>query len=229
LTDMLKRRPDESALLLLMGQTQSAKGRTDEAKTIFKRVITQQPKNEAAYRSLSELYANEKSFNEAASILKEGLKENPDNLNLRLSQASLSLARGDNDGAIAAYEAVLKDDPNALLAVNNLASLLLDERTDRASLDRAVQLAERLKSSDLPQFQDTYAWAQVKRGNTAEAVKLLESVIARVPSFSAARYHLAQGYLAMGRAAQANEQLKLALGAEPDGTPLKDKIRAAIR
>ncbi|MDU6239010.1 MAG: tetratricopeptide repeat protein, partial [Bradyrhizobium sp.] len=92
-----------------------------------------------------------------------------------------------------------------------------------------VQLAERLKSSDLPQFQDTYAWAQVKRGNTAEAVKLLESVIARVPSFSAARYHLAQGYLAMGRAAQANEQLKLALGAEPDGTPLKDKIRAAIR
>ncbi|MDU6494771.1 tetratricopeptide repeat protein, partial [Bradyrhizobium sp.] len=130
---------------------------------------------------------------------------------------------------IAAYEAVLKDDPNALLAVNNLASLLLDERTDRASLDRAVQLAERLKSSDLPQFQDTYAWAQVKRGNTAEAVKLLESVIARVPSFSAARYHLAQGYLAMGRAAQANEQLKLALGAEPDGTPLKDKIRAAIR
>ncbi|WP_240535735.1 tetratricopeptide repeat protein [Bradyrhizobium sp. STM 3809] len=229
LTDMLKRRPEDSGLLLLMGQTQSAKGRAEEAKTIFKRVITQEPKNEAGYRLLAEVFVQEKSFNEAAGVLKDGLKENPNNLNLRLSQAGLAVSRGDNDGAISGYEAVLKDDPNALLAVNNLASLLLDERTDKASIDRGIQLAERLKSSDLPQFQDTYAWAQIKRGNTAEAIKLLEGLVARVPSFSAARFHLAQGYLALGRGAQANEQLKLALGAEPDGTPLKDKIRAAIR
>ncbi|MGJ4892970.1 tetratricopeptide repeat protein [Bradyrhizobium sp. HKCCYLS3077] len=229
LADVLKRRPDDSGLLLLMGQTQSAKGRTDEAKALFKRVIAQEPKNEAGYRLLSELYVNEKSFNEASGILKDGLREIPDNLNLRLGQAGLALSRGDNDAAMTAYEAVLKDDPNALLAVNNLASLLLDERTDKASLDRAFQLAEQLKSSDLPQFQDTYAWAQMKRGNTAEAIKLLEGVIARVPGFSAARYHLAQGYLSTGRATQANEQLKLALASEPDGTPLKDKIRAAIK
>ncbi len=77
------------------------------------------------------------------------------------------IRKGDVDAAIAAYEAILKDQPNSLLAVNNLVSLLLDNRSDKASLERAAELAERLKNSNVPQFQDTFGWAQYKSGNTA--------------------------------------------------------------
>jgi predicted Zn-dependent protease len=205
------------------------KGKTEEAKASFKAVIAKQPKNEAAYRSLSELYSAQKSFDEAANVLHEALSENPGNLNLRLTEASLFLSRGDTNAAIASYEAILKDEPNSLLAANNLANLLLDERSDKASLDRAVELSERLKNSDLAQFQDTVGWVQYKRGSTAEAVKTLEAVVARATNFPAARYHLGQSYLAAGRAAQASEQFKLALGQEPDGTALKNKLRAALK
>jgi tetratricopeptide (TPR) repeat protein len=229
LSDMLTRYPSNAELLLLIGQTQAVKGKTEEAKASFKAVIAKQPKNEAAYRSLSELYSAQKSFDEAANVLHEALSENPGNLNLRLTEASLFLSRGDTNAAIASYEAILKDEPNSLLAANNLANLLLDERSDKASLDRAVELSERLKNSDLAQFQDTVGWVQYKRGSTAEAVKTLEAVVARATNFPAARYHLGQSYLAAGRAAQASEQFKLALGQEPDGTALKNKLRAALK
>ena len=57
--------------------------------------------------------------------------------------------------AIAQYEAILKDQPNSLVAINNLVSLLLDYRSDKESLDRAFSLADALKNSNVPQFQDT--------------------------------------------------------------------------
>ena len=81
----------------------------------------------------------------------------PDNVNLRLSLAGLQILKGDHNAAIAQYEAILKDQPNSLVAINNLVSLLLDYRSDKASLDRAFSLSEALKNSNVPQFQDTLA------------------------------------------------------------------------
>jgi len=36
-------------------------------------------------------------------------------------------------------------------------------------------------------------------------------------------------YAAIGQSSQANEQFQKALALEPDGTPLKDSIRAAMK
>jgi Tfp pilus assembly protein PilF len=57
----------------------------------------------------------------------------------------------------------------------------------------------------------------------------LEAVTEQAPNFAAARYHLAMSYVAAGQTAQAAEQFKTALNLEPDGTALKEKIRAAMK
>ncbi len=183
----------------------------------------------AAYTALSNFYLTQKNFAEAANILQAGLKERPDSLNLRLAWAGLLISKGDTDGAIAAYEAILKDQPNSPLAANNLASLLVDNRSDKASLDRAATLADVLKASSVPQFQDTVGWIQFKRGNTADATRILEDVAKQASSLAVVHYHLGMSYAAAGQATQAAEQFKTALNLEPDGTDLKEKIRAAMK
>jgi pentatricopeptide repeat protein len=227
--DMLKRFPSNAELLVLLGQTQSAKGKSDEAQKSFRSAIAQQPKDEVGYKALSALYAEKNNFGEANDVIQAGLKERPDSLDFRLTSAQLFIRKGDIPAAVAAYEAILKDQPNSLLAVNNLVSLMLDNLQDKPSLQRATELAERLKSSTVPQFQDTYGWAQYKRGNTADAVKTLEAAVGKLPNLAALRYHLGMSYVAAGQAAKAADQFKAALALEPDGTDLKDKIRTAMK
>jgi tetratricopeptide (TPR) repeat protein len=229
LRDMLKKNPSNAQLLVLLAQTQAAAGKVAEAQSSFKVAIAQSPKDEGAYNALSNFYLRQKNLVEAGNTLQAGLKERPDSLNLRLAWAGLLINKGDNDGAIAAYEAVLKDQPNSLLAANNLASLLVDNRSDKASLDRAAALADVLKSSNVPQFLDTVGWIQYKRGNMADAMRLLEDVAKQASTLAVVHYHLGMSYAAAGQAAQAAEEFKTALNLEPDGTDLKEKIRAAMK
>jgi hypothetical protein len=59
-------------------------------------------------------------------------------------------------------------------ATNNLASLLLDRRTDSASLKKAQSLAVGLRKSPIPQFKDPLGWVSYCQGYYRTAVSLSE-------------------------------------------------------
>ena len=229
LQEINKKYPSNAEVLVLMGQTKLAQKKDDEAAQSFQGAIAQQPKDPVGYSALSDLYIRQKNYDAAGNVLQAGLKEMPANINFQLSSAGLQIAKGDHDAAIAQYEAILKDQPKALVAVNNLVSLLLDFRSDKASLDHAFQLADALKNSNVPQFQDTLGWAQFRQGDYKGAVSSLESAVAKAPNLAAAHYHLAMSYAASGEAEKSEEQLKLASALEPDGTALKESIRSAMK
>jgi pentatricopeptide repeat protein len=229
LQEMNKRLPANAEILVLLGRVWTSQKNDDEAIKAYKEAIAQQPRESVSYGALSELYVRQKNFDAAGDILQAGLKELPNDLNLRLASASLQISRGTNDAAIAQYESILKDQPNSLLAINNLVSLLLDYRSDTASLDRAFSLAEMLKNSSVPQFMDTVGWAQYRRGDFKGAVSTLEAAAEKLPDLAAAHYHLGMSYAAAGMPEKSAEQLKMALSLEPDGTALKESIRAALK
>ncbi len=81
----------------------------------------------------------------------------------------------------------------------------------------------------MPQFQDTFGWAQYKRGDTKGSVSTLEGIVAKLPNLAAVHYHLGMSYAATGAPEKAAEQFKAALALEPDGTALKENIRAAMK
>ncbi len=108
-----------------------------------------------------------------------------------------------------------------------MVSLLLD-RSDQDSLNRALALSDDLKNINVPQFQDTYGWAQYKRGDYKAAVSALENAATKAPKLAALHYHLGMSYKAIGVVDKADEQFKTALDLAPDGTPLKQTIRAAM-
>jgi tetratricopeptide (TPR) repeat protein len=226
---MFKKYPDNAEILVLMGQTKMAQNKNDDAQKNYKAAIAKQPKEPNGYSALSDLYVREKNYSSAVDIIQAGLREQPGNLNFRFTSAGLQILKGDQTGAITQYESILKDQPNSVLAINNLVSLLLDSRSDKESLDRAVSLAERLKGSTVPQFQDTYGWAQFKKGDAKNAVAMLETALEKLPNLTAVHYHLGMSYAATGQSDKATEQFQKALTLEPDGTSLKDRIRAAMK
>jgi cellulose synthase operon protein C len=229
LQELLAKYPDNAELLILMGQTKVAQNKLDDAQKVYRAAIAKQPKDPNSYSALSDLFVRQKDYGAAANVIQAGLQQQPQNLNLLLVAAGLQIQAGNDDGAIQQYEAILKDQPNSLLAVNNLASLLLDHRSDKQSIDRAIALTEKLKASAVPQFEDTVGWAQYKKGDTQGAVATLEAAVTKLPNLAAVHYHLGMSYTATGKADQAKEQFEKALELEPDGTPLKSNIRAALK
>jgi pentatricopeptide repeat protein len=229
LQEMQKKYPDNAEILILMGQTKLAQNKNDDAKKNYKAAIAKQPKDPNGYSALSDLYVREKDYNSAVEVIQAGLREQPGNLNFRFTSAGLQFLKGDQTSAITQYESILKDQPNSVLAINNLVSLLLDNRSDKESLDRAFSLAERLKGSTVPQFQDTYGWAQFKKGDAKNAVAMLETAQEKLPNLAAVHYHLGMSYAATGQSDKAAEQFQKALALEPEGTSLKDRIRAAMK
>ena len=229
LQEINKKFPANSQVLVLLGQTRIVQKKEDEAAQNFKKAIEQQPKDPVGYNALIDLYIRQRNFESAEITLKAALKEMPENVNIRLSYAGFQILKGDQDAAITEYEAILKDQPKVLVAINNLVSLLLDYRSDKASLDRAVALSDPLKNTNVPQFQDTFGWIQFRRGEFKEAIATLESAVAKLPDMAAIHYHLGMSYAAAGVAEKAAEQLNTALALEPDGTALKESIRAALK
>jgi len=230
LQDLNKRNPGNAELLVILGQTRLAQKRDQDAIASFQEAIKQKPKDPSGYAALSEYYIRIKNYDAAGNVLQSGLKEVPQNIPLRMTSASLQILKNDNLAAIAQYESILKDQPQAqsLVVINNLASLLLDTRSDKESLDRVAALAETLKASNVPQFQDTVGWARFKQGDVKSAIAILERA-AKSANLSAVHYHLGLAYAADGQTQKAKEELDTANKLEPDGTELKKNIQDAIK
>lgn len=229
LQDMNQRFPDNARLLVLLGQTKLAQKKDDEAIADFKQAMTKQPKDSAGYTALTEYYMRSKNYDAAEQVLQSGLKEMPKEVNFRLSLASLQILKGNNESAMAEYETILKEQPSAQIAANNLISLILDNRSDKESLDRAFSLSETIKDSGLPQVQDTLGWVRYKQGDLKGAISTLETAAAKSPNLAAVQYHLGMSYAAAGERDKAAIALKKAFDLEPDGTPLKESIRSAMK
>jgi pentatricopeptide repeat protein len=228
LQEMNQKFPGNAQLLVLTGQALVAQNKDEEALQSYKAAVAAQPKDPIGYNALYEFYDRKKNLDAAVDILQAGLRELPGNPNFRLALAGLQIQKGNNDAAIAQYEGILKDLPKSAVAINNLVSLLLDNRSDKDSLNQALALSNELKNSNVPQFQDTFGWAQYKRGDYEAAASVLENVAIKLPTLAAVHYHLGMSYKATGETEKAKEQFKIALDLEPEGTPLKQNIRAAM-
>ncbi len=96
-------------------------------------------------------------------------------------------------------------------AANNLAMLLVTYKTDRASLDRARDLAAGFVSSNDGGLLDTNGWVHFKRSENAEALPVLQRAAERSPDSKEIRYHLAMAELRAGLTERARDDLQTAL------------------
>lgn len=223
----LKTNPDNAEAYILSGSIKLTKSDTDGAAKDFEAAIKSQPKDSIGYKALADLYARERKFDDAEKTLHDGLEQLPKNFTLRLSAAGVQELKGDFEAAISLYEDMLKDQPGSMVVANNLASLLADHRSDKASLDRASQLALLLTKSQVPQFKDTLGWVAYRRDDYDHALPLLEGAGAELPNNALVHYHLGMGYMATGKNAKAADEFKKARDLATNDAALMIKIDAA--
>lgn len=152
---------------------------------------------------------------ETREILENGVKAIPKSQELRLLLATTLNEAGQVDRAIQEYETLLGQNPKALVAANNLASLLIDQKGDPQSLDRALALAKEFETSaPNPYFLDTLGWVHLKLGHRDEALRFIQQATAKAPDHPVLNYHLGIAYFKAGQMAEAKTHLQKALASQ---------------
>ncbi len=214
LDDILSGRPDHpyahgmlGEVLLLLKEETRAERELQEANRIKPDWVT-------PWLDRANLHTSRKNPSEAVQVLETGLKANPRSEELRVLLASMLNTMGQTDRAIKEYETVLRDNPQALVAANNLASMLADKKGDPPSLERALALSRDFeKVAPHPFFLDTLGWVYLKMGRSDDALRVIRQAVAKAPQHPVLNYHLGMAYYRAGEAKQARIYLEKAVHA----------------
>lgn len=217
---VLKKNPNHMDAWLLKGQLFAATGEMAKSLQVYSDLIRHLPNNPVGYQQLAMAQQLNKDMSAAEQTLQQGLAVAPKDFGLKLIQAGLYENQGKVEDAIKVYEESITIRPDSQVAINNLASMLAENRTDQVSLKRAYELATTLKDSKIPQFLDTYGWACYKVGQFAEAEAALKEVVKTMPDSPIYQYHLAKIYIAKNDKMLAKQALQKAIKAA-NGRPFR--------
>jgi tetratricopeptide (TPR) repeat protein len=176
---------------MLYGAVQESRGNAQAAENAYLAVLERQPRYLPAYTRLVALYIQGKQFEKAEKWLGESIeKQEKDRDRLLVMMGTLRDAGGDRPGAAKAYRAALKENPDLVPALNNLAWALAES----GSLDEALLLAMKGRGLDDrdPFLADTYGWILYKQGNSATALPVLKAAREKAPLNDQIRLHLAE-------------------------------------
>jgi predicted Zn-dependent protease len=204
-------------------------GRPAEAEALYRAVIADAPALAEPYQALFALLAGQGEVAKAEAALAAGIAAAADNSRLLFLRAGAQEAEGDVAGAVADYEALYARSSESEVVANNLASLLTAQGSDAATLERAFAIARRLRESRVPEFQDTYGWILLLRGDAAGARRYLAPAAAALPGNAQVQFHLGEAALALGDRAAAAAAFAAALAAAEAGSPLPQAAAARAR
>jgi tetratricopeptide (TPR) repeat protein len=195
-----------------LGELLWSKGDRDGATAHFLSATRINPQWSMPWFHLATIRLVEKREADAQTLLKEGLRANPNSTELRLLLATSLTETGAVDEAIKEYESLIKKQPGATLAANNLASLLVDRKGDPQSLERALTLSRDFeRNAPNPFFLDTLGWTHHKLGHRDEAIRVMQLAVEKAPAHPVLNYHLGAAYAQSGRNKEARTYLQKAL------------------
>lgn len=187
--------PDDAELKILLAKVHMASNDTESAKAMLNEIVANNPESEEPYLLLVKIYQFK---NDAASVkatLLKGKSNVPSSLKIALGLATVYESNGDYQRAIEIYHELYETNPNNLVVINNLASMLSDHGSD---LELARTLAEKLQTSGQPIFLDTIGWVYYKLGDYTGAIQNLTQAVEQAPDINVFNYHLGMAYKMAG-------------------------------
>lgn len=198
----------------LLGELYLSEKQTKKATEEFEAALKISPQWWVPYRTLSVIRVSEGNQKGAIKILEKGIEEAATKEMLRTELARIHESMGNHDDAIEQYNELVEENEKELRHANNLAMLLVTYKDDQKSLDRAMELAEKIKSSPNPLYQDTAGWVHYKRGEYEQAMPIIRRVADKLPDSPVIQYHLAKTYYSMNDKVNAEVHLKNAVESE---------------
>ncbi|MEE9219215.1 MAG: tetratricopeptide repeat protein, partial [Acidobacteriota bacterium] len=210
-----------------MGNAYRQLGRLSQAQEKLRSAVQLNPNNPGALVDLAgvllERGPDRARLDEAQSLLREALRQNPHLASAHHLLGLVEQARGEPQGAIAAYRAALELAPTRLTTLRNLAVLL----EEQGALEEALALYVRgteLDPSD-SRMHTSAAWILFRQGRLEEAAGLLQRAAHAAPSSPAPLLALAQVREAAGELDAALRALRT--GARRESPPGKAHVTLA--
>ncbi|MCU7372652.1 PEP-CTERM system TPR-repeat protein PrsT [Paucibacter sp. O1-1] len=192
----------------LMADIHMAREQPGPAQESLRRALELQPNSTHLLR-LFRVLAAQDGGKPAIQLAEQWLKSKPGDLVVRKALGDAQARTGDFAAAQRSYEAALKLRPEDAEVLNNLANVQL--RLDQPAA--AVKTAEAAlqQAPRNPLVIDTAGWAYHRLGQNERALQLLRDARLREPDNPEIRYHLGVVLAALGRKAEAREELQMAL------------------
>ncbi|MGJ8694106.1 MAG: XrtA/PEP-CTERM system TPR-repeat protein PrsT [Thalassotalea sp.] len=162
--------------------------------------------NLQALQILTKLYWLDKQEEKALALLAAWLEKQPYDHASRQIYANLLSQFGDSAKAKIQYQLILKNKPDDVFSLNNLAMLLLKE-ADYKAAQKLAQKAVELSPLDAV-VNDTLGWILVLSGKPAEGLSYLRESSARDVNNPTTKFHIATALSSLGQLEQAKIELK---------------------
>lgn len=211
LAELRAQNPDSVELLLLSANLEAMLGNAPQAEAEYRAVLAARPDADNVAQQLYGLLRALGRNAEADEVLRETLQNNPESLTLLWLLAQNQESAGDFESSIATYEQMYAIDPNNVIVLNNLASMITTYFDDPDKLERARDLVRPLRNTTVPAFQDTVGWIAYRTGDVEGARGHLEQAATGLPQDAMVQYHLGVVYAALDLREDAIRQLELAL------------------
>lgn len=223
----LQREPGRAVYLHLRGDVAAARRDYAAAEAAYVAAMKAAPKVALGYINVARARVSRQDIPGALAVLAEGERALPDELDLPMMRAEWLTRWKRHDEALALYEQLRQRAPEHDGIANNYAFLVAQTRSDRASLERALQAAERFAGSSDPRFLDSLGWVHYKLGQTDRALPLLQKAVAMAPNSPMINLHVGKALVKSGQADKGREHLKKALDSKAD-LPDLDQARAML-
>ena len=212
-----------AALLTLAARVEAVSGDANTAETLLREAISHDASDIPAYRQLGQLYLAQRKLAEAQAEFETAATHSTKPVAELTMVGILLQARDRQDEARARFERVLQLDPDAPVAANNLAWIMVQTG---GNLDVAMQLAKRAQKRlpTSPEVNDTVGYIFFKLGFSKLAISALELSTAEDSRNATYQYHLGLAFASGGDRARAVKSLERALALNPGLTAAQDSL-----
>ena len=211
----VQQRPE---VLLVRGKALARLKQYGEAEQLLTQSYAKQPQvNTVIF--LGELYSRVNKTAEGIALLERHIATHGNNTAAQTMLAQLSLST-DAERAVKAYQTILNDQPDNVLALNNLAWLMLEKDNVTDALvhaEKAYQLRP-----DNADVLDTYGKVLLNNNNIEKAKTILEAALKARPEDAQVQLHYAEALVRSGN----NEKAKAILQQVEQNQEFTDKVAA---
>ena len=219
--------PDDARLLLVAAKTYLAAKDTKRAEDTLRKAIAVSSGTVSfeAYSMLAGIYFSEKRLDEARAQFEASARQQPTAIAPPTMIGIILQLQGKPKDAQSVYEQLVQKNPNASVAANNLAMLLVESGENLDLALNYAQMAKKAAPGDA-NVDDTLGLAYLKKGLGALAVAAFEQSVKADPKNPEFLLHLGQAYASNGDKSKAREALKRVLTLDPSYKGIPDARKA---
>jgi putative PEP-CTERM system TPR-repeat lipoprotein len=202
---------------LLKGDVYLADKKLDKASEMYQKAYNIEPNDRILFIIVDLLVIQNKQAN-AIKLLNNALEKNNKNIAVHFKLATIYQQQNNTQQAEAHYKAMLAQQADNALALNNLA-VLYSQQNDPQALEYGKKAYE--KAPESAAVLDTYGSILVKQNQAKEGLVLLEKAAGLALKEPNIQFHLAESYVANNNPEKAIEILAPLVQAEADFTEKK--------